>query len=218
MVSISYSADKGWHDARVIPYGPIELDPSAIVLRYAQEIFEVLKAYRWADGSITSFRPQANAARLQNSVRRLAIPELPVEMFIDSLRQLIVVDGSWVPSGGEIRCICGHSLSPPGPGWSLALDAGLSIEQRRIDIHEWQDKTQSGEISEVFACGAAAVITPVSLVKHGDGEFMIADGAPGGVTMALRDTLTGVQRGTFLDTHRWMTRLGRPPSRSSSES
>ena len=62
MVSIDYLDGKGWHNARVIPYGPIELDPSAIVLHYAQEVFEGLKAYRWADGSIVSFRPEANAS------------------------------------------------------------------------------------------------------------------------------------------------------------
>ena len=86
MVSIDYADGQGWHDARVIPYGPIELDPSAIVLHYAQEVFEGLKAYRWADGSIVSFRPEANAARLRSSARRLAIPELPDEVFIESLR------------------------------------------------------------------------------------------------------------------------------------
>ena len=102
MVSIDYTDGRGWHDARVLPYGPIELDPSAIVLHYAQEVFEGLKAYRWADGSIVSFRPEANAARLRTSSRRLAIPELPEELFIESLRQLIAVDDSWVPpAGGE---------------------------------------------------------------------------------------------------------------------
>src|SRR4029078_17804 len=102
MVSIDYLEGKGWHNARVIPYGPIELDPSAIVLHYAQEVFEGLKVYRWADGSIVSFPPEANAARLRTSARRLAIPELPDEIFIESLRQLIAVDGEWVPpAGGE---------------------------------------------------------------------------------------------------------------------
>ena len=68
-------------------------------------------------------------------------------------------------------------------------------------------KVATGEITEVFACGTAAVITPVARVKYGDGEFTIADGEPGEVTMALRDTLTGIQRGTFADTHGWMARL-----------
>ena len=329
MVSIDYTEGKGWHDARVIPYGPIELDPSAIVLHYAQEVFEGLKAYRWADGSIVSFRPEANAARLRSSARRLAIPELPEELFIESLRQLIAVDGEWVPpAGGEeslyLRpyvfateagpgCAARHRVPLPGdrltgrrvfqgrhqagqrvvvhgvrarlPGgtgaakfggnyaasllaqaqaadngcdqvvWldaierryveemggmnlffvfgsggsarlvtpelsgsilpgitrdsllQLATDAGFAVEERKIDVEEWQKKVAAGEITEVFACGTAAVITPVAHVKYGDGEFTIADGEPGEVTMALRDTLTGIQRGTFADTHGWMARL-----------
>src|SRR5690606_16244269 len=92
--------ENGWHNARVLPYGPIQLDPSAIVLHYAQEVFEGLKAYRWADGSIVSFRPEANATRLNTSARRLAIPELPEAALLDSLRQLIAVDESWVPAAG----------------------------------------------------------------------------------------------------------------------
>lgn len=329
MVSIDYTVDKGWHDARVTPYGPIELDPSAIVLHYAQEIFEGLKAYRWADDGIVSFRPEANAARLQNSARRLAIPELPEALFIESLRQLIAVDEQWVPpAGGEeslylrpfvfatepglgvrpadeyrymvigspagayfprgikpVSVWLSHEYvraSPGGTGaakfggnyaasllaqaeaashgcdqvvWldaierryveemggmnlffvfgsggtarlvtpelsgsllpgitrnsllQLATDAGFAVEERKIDVDEWQKKAAAGEITEVFACGTAAVITPVSHVKHGSGEFTIADGEPGEITMALRDTLTGIQRGTFADTHGWMARL-----------
>lgn len=81
------------------------------------------------------------------------------------------------------------------------------MEERRISTDEWREKTVSGEITEVFACGTAAVITPVGRVKSAEGEFTIADGEPGKVTMALRDTLTGIQRGTFADTHGWMTKL-----------
>ena len=101
MVSITWSEGIGWHDAEVIPYGPIAMDPAAAVLHYAQEIFEGLKAYRHADGSIWSFRPEANAARLQRSAARLALPELPIEFFIDSLKELIAADGSWVPSAPD---------------------------------------------------------------------------------------------------------------------
>jgi len=329
MVSVLYSADRGWHDATVQPYGPIQLDPSAIVLHYAQEIFEGLKAYRWADGSIVSFRPEANAARLRASARRLAIPELPEELFLESLRQLIAVDHDWVPSAGgeqslylrpfviatepglgvrpstEYRYLVIGSpagayfkggikpvsvwlsteyvrASPGGTGaakfggnyaasllaqaeaaangcdqvvWldaierryveemggmnlffvfgsggtarlvtpelsgsllpgitrnsllQLAGDAGFAVEERKIDVEEWRKGVAAGEITEVFACGTAAVITPVSQVKFGDGEFTVGDGTPGEVTMALRDTLTGIQRGTFADTHGWMARL-----------
>ncbi|MGC2653776.1 MAG: branched-chain amino acid aminotransferase, partial [Mycobacterium sp.] len=102
MVSIDYTDGQGWHDARVTAYGPLQLDPSAIVLHYAQGVFEGLKAYRWPDGSIVSFRAQANAARMRSSARRLAIPALPEKLFIESLRQLIAVDQCWVPpAGGE---------------------------------------------------------------------------------------------------------------------
>ncbi|OBH43811.1 branched-chain amino acid aminotransferase [Mycobacterium mantenii] len=331
MVSIDYDeTGGGWRNARVIPYGPIELDPSAIVLHYAQEIFEGLKAYRWADGSIVSFRADANAARLRSSARRLAIPELPEELFMESLRQLIAVDNAWVPaaggeealylrpfviatepglgvrpskqyrylliaspagayfkggihpvtvwvstdyvraspggtgaakfggnyaaslsaqaeaaanecdqvvwldaverrfveemggmniffvfgSGGSARLVTPELSGSLLPGITrdsllqLAIDAGFSVEERKIDIDEWQKKATAGEITEVFACGTAAVITPVSNVKYGDTEFTVADGQPGEVTMALRDTLTGIQRGTFADTHGWMARLG----------
>ncbi|MCG5432682.1 branched-chain amino acid aminotransferase [Mycobacterium sp. MYCO198283] len=330
MVSISYTEGRGWHDAQVLPYGPIQLDPSAIVLHYAQEVFEGLKAYRWADGAVVSFRPEANAARLRSSARRLAIPELPDELFLESLRQLIAVDGQWVPPAGgeeslylrpfifatepglgvrpakEYRYLVIASpagayfprgikpvsvwlsteyvrASPGGTGaakfggnyaasllaqaeaaaqgcdqvvWldaaerryieemggmnlffvfgsgasarlvtpeltgsllpgitrdsllQLASDAGFGVEERKIDIEELRKGVAAGEITEVFACGTAAVITPVSRVKYAEGEYTVADGEPGEVTMALRDTLTGIQRGTFADTHGWMTRLG----------
>ena len=330
MVSALYTHERGWYDAQVRPYGPIELDPSAIVLHYAQEIFEGLKAYRWADGSIVSFRPEANAARLRASARRLAIPELPDEVFIESLRQLIAVDHDWVPpaggeaslylrpfiiatepglgvrpsaeyrymviaspagayfkggikpvsvwlsteyvraspggtgaakfggnyaasllaqaqaaehgcdqvvwldaierryveemggmnlffvfgSGGSARLVTPELSGSLLPGITrdsllqLAGDAGYAVEERKIDVAEWRKGVAAGEITEVFACGTAAVITPVAQVKYDDGEFTVGDGSPGEVTMALRDTLTGIQRGLFADTHGWMTRLG----------
>ncbi|MBX3030950.1 MAG: branched-chain amino acid aminotransferase [Chloroflexi bacterium] len=101
MVDICWSKGGGWHRPRVQPYGPIQLDPAAAVLHYAQEIFEGLKAYRHADGSIWTFRPEANAARMQRSARRVALPELPTEYFLDALRQLVAVDAAWVPSTPE---------------------------------------------------------------------------------------------------------------------
>lgn len=330
MVSIDWDSENGWHNAQVVPYGPITLDPSAIVLHYAQEVFEGLKAYRQPDGSIAAFRPEANAERMAASCRRIAIPELPQDLFIESLRQLIAVDGDWVPAGGGEESLYmrpfiiatepGLGVRPAGqyrylliaspagayfsqgvkpvsvwlsheyvraaPGgtgaaktggnyaaslvaqaqaaeqgcdqvvWldaierryieemggmnlffvfgrdgearlvtpelsgallpgvtrksllQLASDAGYAIEERKIDVDELQKKAVSGEITEVFACGTAAVITPVGRVKHADGEFTIGDGEPGEVTMALRYTLTGIQRGTFADTHGWITKLG----------
>jgi branched-chain amino acid aminotransferase len=90
---------------------------------------------------------------------------------------------------------------------TLASELGYAVEERRISVDEWEKKNETGELTEVFACGTAAVITPVGSAKYADGEFTIADGEPGEVTMALRDTLTGIQRGTFADTHGWMSRL-----------
>ncbi|MBJ8341785.1 branched-chain amino acid aminotransferase [Antrihabitans sp. YC3-6] len=329
MVSIDYTVDGGWTDATVAPYGSIALDPSAMVLHYGQSIFEGLKAYRQPGGGIASFRIDANARRLQNSARRLAMPELPVELFIQSIVELVDADNEWVPkAGGEdalyvrpfmfatepglgVRPANSYRYlviaSPAGayfprgvkpvsvwlsteyvraaPGgtgaakfagnyaaslvaqaqaaekgcdqvvWldaierkyveemggmnlffvfgsgpdarlvtpslsgsllpgitresllTLAADAGFAVEERKISTEEWQKKAKSGEITEVFACGTAAVITPVGSVKSAAGDFTIADGEPGEVTMALRDTLTGIQRGTFADIHGWMTKL-----------
>src|SRR6476659_4604473 len=99
MVVATWTADGGWGDAQVRPYGPFQLDPAAAVLHYAQEIFEGMKAYRHADGSIWTFRPQANAARFARSARRLALPVLPEVDFLASLRALVEVDQAWVPSG-----------------------------------------------------------------------------------------------------------------------
>ncbi|CAM3118256.1 branched-chain amino acid aminotransferase [Skermania piniformis] len=329
MVSIDYTRDGGWGPGRVEPYAPITLDPAAMVLHYGQAIFEGLKAYRQPDGSIASFRIDANARRLQRSAQRIAMPELPTELFVESVRQLLAVDHAWVPAaGGEdslylrpfmFATEAGLGVRPAGnyrylliaspagayfprgvkpvrvwlsteyvraaPGgtgaakfagnyaaslvaqaqaaeegcdqvvWldaiehryveemggmnlffvfgagaqaklvtpelsgallpgitrdsllTLAADSGIAIEERRIGTDEWRSKASSGEITEVFACGTAAVITPVGAVCSADGEFTIADGEPGEVTMALRDTLTGIQRGTFADTHGWVTRL-----------
>jgi len=101
MVDICWSEKGGWHRPRVQPYGPIPLDPAAAVLHYGQEIFEGMKAYRHADGSIWTFRPEQNALRMQRSALRMALPELPVEYFIQALKELIKVDGAWVPSAPE---------------------------------------------------------------------------------------------------------------------
>jgi branched-chain amino acid aminotransferase len=96
-----WTPDDGWHDARVHPYGPLSLDPAAAVLHYAQEIFEGMKAYAHPDDSVWTFRPEANAKRFQGSARRLALPELPTDWFVDSVDQLVRTDRAWVPKGAE---------------------------------------------------------------------------------------------------------------------
>ena len=98
MVTIEWSEELGWHDAVLGPRGPIALDPAASVLHYAQEIFEGLKAYQHADGSVALFRPQANAQRFNASAQRLAMPELPEDLFVEAVRQLVLADRAWIPA------------------------------------------------------------------------------------------------------------------------
>ncbi len=324
MVDLCWSERGGWHRPRVQPYGPIELDPAAAVLHYAQEIFEGLKAYRHADDSIWTFRPEANAARLQRSARRMALPELPTELFIESLRQLVAVDGRWVPSAPETSLYLRPFMfakeaflgvrpakkvayyliaSPAGPYFKsgpapvsiwlssdyaragkggtgaaktggnyassllaqqiaydhgcaqvlfldsvegrwleelggmnvvlvkadgtlvtpesdsilegitrdsilqLAEDRGHRVERRRVSIDEWRDGVASGEIAEIFACGTAAVVTPIALLKGEDFEAGSADAPAGELTLSLRQELTDIQYGRREDVHGWMTRL-----------
>ena len=105
MSVVEYDEEKGgWHNASIGPREPLLLDPAASVLHYAQEIFEGMKAYKQADGSIALFRPEANAQRYNASARRMAMPELPEELFLESIRQLVAVDRDWVPTieGGAL--------------------------------------------------------------------------------------------------------------------
>jgi branched-chain amino acid aminotransferase len=324
MVDICWSAGGGWHRPRVQPYGPIELDPAAAVLHYGQEIFEGLKAYRHADGSIWSFRPDANARRLQRSAKRLALPELPAEYFLESLRQLIAVDASWVPSAPETSLylrpfmfakeaflgvrpankVAYYLIASPAGAYfaggvkpvsiwlsteyaragkggtgaaktggnyassliaqaeatehgcaqvlfldavegryleelggmnvvlvykdgtlvtpqsdsilegitrdsilQLAEDRGLRVERRRVSIDEWREGAASGDIVEAFACGTAAVVTPIAMLKAADFTIGSADAPAGELTMSLRDELTDIQYGYRPDPHGWMLRL-----------
>ncbi|MFD8828365.1 branched-chain amino acid aminotransferase [Streptomyces sp. NPDC059605] len=326
MVTIRWTEGRGWHDGQLIPYGPLALDPATTVFHYAQEIFEGLKAYRRPDGSVATFRPEANARRFQASARRLAMPELPVETFIEACDLLVRQDNAWVPPhGGEeslylrpfmIATEVGLGVKPaneylfvviaspagayfPGgvkpvsiwlsenrvravPGgvgdaktggnyaasllaqaeasakgcdqvayldavehkWveelggmnlyfvygnrivtpaltgsllagvtrdsllQVARDLGYESEEGRVSIDQWRDDTANGTLTEVFACGTAAVITPVGTVKCESGEWVQSGGEPGEVTMKLRERLLDIQRGVVEDTHGWMHPLG----------
>jgi branched-chain amino acid aminotransferase len=324
MVDICWSERGGWHRPRVQPYGPIAMDPAAAVLHYGQEVFEGLKAYRHADGSVWTFRPDANAYRMQRSARRLALPELPVDYFLDSLKQLIQNDVDWVPEGGETSLYLRPFMfakeaflgvrpaakvnyyliaSPAGayfPGgvapvsiWlstdyaragkggtgaaktggnyasslvaqqeaydhgcaqvlfldseegqyleelggmnivlvhkdgtlitpesssilegitldsvlHLARDRGLATEMRRVSVHEWREEAASGNITEVFACGTAAVITPIAELKSANFSIGSPDAPAGELTMSLREELLDIQYGRRADPHGWLTRL-----------
>uniref|UniRef100_A0AAU2VM99 Branched-chain-amino-acid aminotransferase n=1 Tax=Streptomyces sp. NBC_00008 TaxID=2903610 RepID=A0AAU2VM99_9ACTN len=326
MVTIKWTEGRGWHDAQLVPYAPLSIDPANMTLHYGQEIFEGLKAYRQPDGSVATFRPEANAARFQASARRLAMPELPVETFVAACDALVQQDAAWVPEhGGEeslylrpfmIATEVGLGVRPsneylflviaspagayfPGgvkpvsiwlsedrvravPGgmgdaktggnyaasllaqaeaaakgcdqvayldavehrWveelggmnlyfvygnkivtpsltgsllagitrdsllRLAADLGYEPEESRVSIDQWRDDSAAGTLTEVFACGTAAVITPVGTVKSASGEWTQGDGTPGPVTLRLRERLLDIQRGTAEDTHGWMHPLG----------
>ena len=97
MALIDWSADEGWHDARIVPFANFSIHPASTCLHYGSEIFEGLKAYRTADGSIQLFRPEENARRMINSSERLCLPQLPEEDFIQIVKELVKLDADWVP-------------------------------------------------------------------------------------------------------------------------
>lgn len=322
---IDWSADSGWHNARVEPYGPISLDPAASVFHYGQEVFEGLKAYRHSDGSVRTFRPEKNAERINASARRLALPELPAEDFVEAVRQLVQVDQDWVPSGdgealylrpfmiateaflgvrpsrevsfrviaspagnyfggelhavpiwlsqnfaraghggtGEAKCGGNYAASlaaqmeaeangcpqvlflDPTDDYSveelggmnvffvleggtlvtprlngnilhgitrnsvlaLAKDLGLNVEERKFTIAEWRQAVADGTLKEAFACGTAAVITPIAELRSAEGTMVLPETTSDSVWGTIRAQLLGVQTGTAEDTHGWLTRL-----------
>ncbi len=324
MVSIDWTEAKGWHNATIGPRGPIALDPAAAVLHYAQEIFEGLKAYKQAEGGISLFRPEANAARFNASARRLAMPELPEALFVESVTKLVLADRDWLPGaegaslylrpfmiateaflgvrpakeykflviaspagnyfksgapavsiwvsnytraapGGTGAAKCGGnyaaSLVPTAEAFArghdqvlfldaaehkwveelggmnlyfvmadgslvtpeltgtilpgitrdslltLARDEGLTVREERYSIDQWRQDAASGRLVESFACGTAAVVTPVGKVCSHDGEFTVGTGGPGPVTQRLKDRLVAIQRGAAADPHGWVTKL-----------
>jgi branched-chain amino acid aminotransferase len=328
MVRIEWTEDAGWAEGEVVPYGSLTVDPASMSLHYGQLIFEGLKAYRQPDGSIASFRPDANAARFRRSAQRLAMAELPEETFIESIRALVDVDRDWVPEGpdaslylrpfmistevglgvrpsnayaylliaspagpyfprgvqpvsvwlsteytraapggtGEAKCAGNYAASlvaqahaaeqgcdqvvwldsaehrwveemggmnlyfvygsgaqarlvTPAlngallPGvtrdtlLTVANDLGYSAEEGKISTDEWQAGNESGVLTEVFACGTAAVITPVGYVKSAHGDWTVGDGTPGPITMQLRAALLALQTGHAPDPHGWMHTL-----------
>lgn len=325
MAMIRWSEAKGWHDAKITARGPLSLDPATAVLHYAQEIFEGMKAYRLPDGGAALFRPDANARRFQTSARRLAMAELPEDLFLASIRALVEADAAWIPAieggalylrpfmfaseaflgvrpakeylylviaspvgayfkggapsvslwvsqdhsraapGGTGDAKCGGNyaasllpqsqaiaggydqvvfldaaehrwieelggmnlffvfddgsiVTPPLGGTilpgitrdsliTLAREEGLTVREERYAIDQWQADATSGRLRETFACGTAAVVTPVGKVSAPDWSFTIGNGGPGEVTTRLRDRLVSIQRGEGADPHGWLHRL-----------
>jgi branched-chain amino acid aminotransferase len=329
MVAIDWSAGRGWHDARLEPYGPVTLDPASAVFHYGQEIFEGLKAYRQPGGAIAAFRPDANAARFNRSAARMAMPELPGPAFTAAVRLLVSQDRDWVPAaegqslylrpfmiatqrglgvnqpsaayrfmviaspvaayftdgvqpvsvwlsedytraapGGTGEAKCGGNYAAAFAGqadaqrhgcdqvvWldaaeharveemggmnlffvygsgagarlvtpaltgsllagitrdsllKLGPDLGIPAVEEHISVAQWESGCASGEITEVFACGTAAVITPVGTVRARNREWTMGNGKPGPVTLRLRDHLLGIQYGTRPDPYGWVQEL-----------
>jgi len=325
MVTIRYADGKGWYEPRVEARAPIPMDPASAVLHYAQEIFEGLKAYTLPDGGVAMFRPDANAARFAQSAQRMAMPPLPVETFLQSLREIIAIDRSWLPTsdegslylrpfayasevflgvrpsmeylylviaspvgpyfsggvkpvsvwvtpdytraapGGTGAAKCGGNyaaglsaqaeaiengcdqvvyldaierkyidelggmnvffvlddgslVTPPLTGTilpgitrdsviKLAERAGRKVEERPVSLDEWRTGSASGRIREAFACGTAAVITPIGRVRSAADEFVVADGGTGEITAELRKQLVDIQRGRADDPFGWVHRV-----------
>ena len=325
MAMIRYTEGRGWPSAQAAPRRPLTLDPASAVLHYAQEIFEGLKAYKQADGSMAMFRPDANARRFQDSARRLAMPELPQELFIESIRQVVAIDRDWFPTveggslyvrpfmianevflgvkpsaeylylvilspvggyfkggaagvsiwvsqnytraapGGTGAAKCGGNYAaslialaeasrkgcdqvvfldsserkwveelggmnvffvfsdgtlqtPPLSGtilpgitresvMTLARDEGLTVREEPYSIDQWRKDAESGRLTESFACGTAAVVTPIGKVVDPAGAFEIGTGGLGQTTMRLKQRLVDIQRGVARDPHGWVHKL-----------
>jgi len=129
MFLMNYSTEKGWHDARIVPYGPIPLDPSAMVFHYAQELFEGLKAYRRADGGIQLFRPDKNIERMNNTCDRLCVPRLNPADALQAIKAVVEVDKDWVPSA-EGTYAKGLKLLDE---YKASLDSGKGVYNCRTD-------------------------------------------------------------------------------------
>ena len=165
MAHMTWTKGEGWSDRRIEPYAPLKLDPGASVLHYAQECFEGLKAYRHADGSTWLFRPDANAERMQNSAKRLYLPEVPIEDFLGSCAALVERDVKWVPSRREytlylrpflfasepflVLRLCSVAFNWQLPGAVERSQAHLPhriVLKRHVHHHEGPDTIQHAQV------------------------------------------------------------------------
>ena len=123
MLIIDYDEGQGWHDARIIPYGPLQIDPAAKVLHYGEEIFEGLKAYRTADGSIQLFRIRDNIDRMNKSADRLCMPQIPEELAVSAIKKLVETEQDWVPREKDTSLY----IRP----FMIGLDAALGVHSSK---------------------------------------------------------------------------------------
>ena len=120
MFIMDYSADQGWYDARIVPFQNLSIHPASTVLHYGSEIFEGLKAYRRADGTVQLFRPLENVRRLNSSAERLCLPELPEDLAMEALTAFVRTEEAWTPSA---------------PGTSLYLRPFLFGNDESLGVH-----------------------------------------------------------------------------------
>lgn len=97
MFVMDYDPENGWHDGKIVPYGPLALDPATVVFHYGQEMFEGLKAYKTKEGKVQLFRPDMNAKRTNSTNKRMCIPQIDEQMYIDAIKELVAVDKDWIP-------------------------------------------------------------------------------------------------------------------------
>ncbi len=192
-VVVVWEEGKGWHSAEVLPYGPIMMDPSSSVLHYGQEIFEGIKAYRHQDGSIWTFRPTANAARLQRSAQRMALPEVPTEVFVDSLKQLIAVDGAWVPKPENEKTLYFRPFEIAAENF-LGVRAAKRAEYRVI----------ASPVGPYFTGGLKPVSIWIALDsaragKHGTGEAKTGGNYAASLLAQAEGNAEGCSQVMFLD-------------------
>ncbi len=126
MLMVDYSKEQGWHNARIVPFGPIALHPASTVLHYGSEIFEGLKAYRRADGKVQMFRPIENIRRMNNSAVRMCLPTLPEDMAMELLTTFVSLEQDWTPSA---------------PGTSLYLRPFMFGNDETLGVHAVHNAT-----------------------------------------------------------------------------
>ena len=120
MFMMDYTPDKGWHDARIVPFGPLSIHPACTALHYGSEIFEGLKAYRRADGKVQLFRPTENIRRMNNSAERLCLPQIPEDVALEILLAFVRTEEDWTPSA---------------PGTSLYLRPFMFGNDENLGVH-----------------------------------------------------------------------------------
>ncbi|EJL28521.1 branched-chain amino acid aminotransferase [Novosphingobium sp. AP12] len=202
MVTIEWTEGQGWHDAVIGPRQPIALDPAAAVLHYAQEIFEGLKAYKQADGSISLFRPEANAARFNLSAQRLAMPDLPETLFVEAIERLVALDRDWIPEGEGSSLY----LRP----FMIATEAFLGVRPAR----QYKFIVIASPAGNYFKSGAPAVSIWVSDYTRAAPGGTGAAKCGGNYAASLVPQAEAIARGhdqvVFLDAaeHKWIEELG----------